>query len=112
LLASAVALASSQAETKIGLADLVASAVALALLDAGATVDAVFSDVVMPGSMNGVELATTLRQLYPGIAVTLAIGYSEFLTQHRGSAAAEVLSKPYHLNDLIGGSTGGLIDYH
>jgi CheY-like chemotaxis protein len=73
---------------------------ALALLDAGATVDAVFSDVVMPGSMNGVELATTLRQLYPGIAVTLATGYSEFLTQHRGSAVAEVLSKPYHLNDL------------
>ena len=74
---------------------------ALALLDAGEHVDAVFSDVVMPGPMNGIQLAGTLRLRYPKLAVLLATGYSQLLAEWNGPAAAEVLSKPYRLSDLM-----------
>jgi CheY-like chemotaxis protein len=74
---------------------------ALALFDAGEHVDAVFSDVMMPGAMNGIELASALRQRNPQIAVLLATGYSQLLAEWNGPAVAEVLSKPYRLNDLM-----------
>jgi DNA-binding NtrC family response regulator len=73
---------------------------ALALLDAGEVVSAVFSDVVMPGTMNGVQLASTLRVRYPHLAVVLATGYSQLLAEWKGPPVAEVLNKPYRLNDL------------
>jgi PAS domain S-box-containing protein len=77
------------------------AAEALALLDAdGAGVDAVFSDVVMPGEMSGVQLAGALRMRHPRIAVLLATGYSEVLADWSGQAVAEVLGKPYRLDDL------------
>ena len=50
---------------------------ALALLDAGEQVNAVFTDVVMPGEMNGLQLANIVRVRYPDIAIVLASGYSE-----------------------------------
>jgi CheY-like chemotaxis protein len=78
---------------------------ALALLDAGATVDAVFSDVAMPGTMNGVELASTLRWRYPQLAVVLATGYSQLLAEWNGPPVAEVLGKPYRLDDLMAALT-------
>jgi signal transduction histidine kinase/ActR/RegA family two-component response regulator len=74
---------------------------ALALLDAGEQVDAVFSDVVMPGPMNGIQLAGAVRLRYPKLAVLLATGYSQLLAEWNGPAAAEVLSKPYRLSDLM-----------
>jgi signal transduction histidine kinase/DNA-binding response OmpR family regulator len=63
-------------------------------------IDAVFSDVVMPGDMNGVELAKTLYRLYPRLPVTLATGYSEYLVEHPGPRSVEVLSKPYRIGEL------------
>jgi CheY-like chemotaxis protein len=74
---------------------------ALSSLEKDAMVDAVFSDVMMPGEMNGVQLAYTIRKRYPHLAVVLATGYSETLTEWRGEAVAEVLSKPYRLDDLV-----------
>ncbi|HYH21518.1 MAG TPA: ATP-binding protein [Azospirillum sp.] len=56
--------------------------------------DCVFTDIVMPGGMNGVELAREIRRRYPDLPVLLATGYSDAAT-----AAAEegfrVLRKPY-----------------
>ena len=66
---------------------------ALESFDAGIRIDAVFSDVVMPGDMNGVELAKALHGLYPKLPVTLATGYSEYLVEHPGS-------KPYRIGEL------------
>jgi CheY-like chemotaxis protein len=76
------------------------AAEALDLLGAGERVDAVFSDVVMPGGMDGLELAALLRERHPGLAVVLATGYSEALARRRGEAPAEVLGKPYRPDDL------------
>ena len=50
--------------------------------------------------MPGVQLASTLRLRYPQLAVVLATGYSETLAEWQGSAVAEVLGKPYRLDEL------------
>jgi CheY-like chemotaxis protein len=77
------------------------AAEALALLDdAGEAVDAVFSDVVMPGEMNGARLAAALRRHRPRLALVLATGYSQALADWDGLAVAEVLGKPYCIDDL------------
>ncbi|MDH7972712.1 response regulator [Sphingomonas sp. AR_OL41] len=73
---------------------------ALTLLEAGAKVDAVFCDVVMPGEMNGVALARLLEQDYPGLPVTLTTGYGDLPAGNPPPAGVEVLSKPYRLDDL------------
>jgi CheY-like chemotaxis protein len=60
--------------------------------------DLVFSDVIMPG-MNGVELATVVRNRYPGLPVVLTSGYSSVLAEnaHRGF---ELVQKPYSVEVL------------
>jgi DNA-binding NtrC family response regulator len=58
----------------------------------------VFSDVIMPG-MNGVELATVIRERYPGLPVVLTSGYSSVLADnaHHGF---ELIQKPYSVEAL------------
>jgi CheY-like chemotaxis protein len=73
---------------------------ALALLESGESIDGVFSDVSMPGPINGLRLASLLRRFYPRIAVVLATGYSQSLVEGERPAEAEVLSKPYRRHDL------------
>ncbi len=73
---------------------------ALAILDSGKPIDAVFSDVVMPGSINGVQLAAAIRSRHPKIAITLASGYAEFLADGADVGTTEVLGKPYRFTDL------------
>jgi CheY-like chemotaxis protein len=46
------------------------------ILDSGATIDLVFSDVRMPGQMDGFALARWIRQHRPGIPVILTSGYA------------------------------------
>jgi len=60
--------------------------------------DLVFSDVIMPG-MNGVELATIIRDRYPGLPVVLTSGYSSVLAEnaHQGF---ELVQKPYSVELL------------
>ncbi len=60
--------------------------------------DLVFSDVIMPG-MNGVELATIIRDRYPGLPVVLTSGYSHVLAEnlHKGF---ELVQKPYSVELL------------
>ena len=73
---------------------------ALATLADGQHVDAVFSDVVMPGNISGVELATVLLSSYPSIGVVLATGYSEQLAKGGAPEGVETLAKPYHPDEL------------
>ena len=60
--------------------------------------DLVVSDVVMPGSMDGIGLAHALRERKPELPVLLVTGYSH----EAGQAAAEftVMRKPFHLAEL------------
>jgi two-component system NtrC family sensor kinase len=71
----------------------------LDLLTADAGVDLVFSDILMPGGMNGLQLAEMVRRLYPDLTVLLTTGYSSSAQDavRRGFA---VLQKPYDLAAL------------
>jgi CheY-like chemotaxis protein len=62
------------------------------------SVDLVFSDIVMPGKMDGLGLAKVLRATHPHLPVLLASGYSEALAG--GPTDFHVLRKPYAIHEL------------
>jgi two-component system, NtrC family, sensor kinase len=72
---------------------------ALEFLARDANVDLVFSDILMPGGMNGLELGHAIGQLHPVLPVLLASGYS---TSARDAVAQGfvVLQKPFDLAAL------------
>ena len=72
---------------------------ALALLGRDAAVDIVFSDIVMPGSVSGIDLAAAVRERWPALPVVLATGYTE---RHVAIPDVKILAKPYDLEQLIG----------
>jgi CheY-like chemotaxis protein len=47
----------------------------------GANIDLIFSDIVMPGPIDGVGLASEVRSLYPNLPVILTTGYSDAAKQ-------------------------------
>jgi PAS domain S-box-containing protein len=74
-------------------------ATALDILTATSPVDVLFTDVVMPGGMSGLDLARRARELRPTIKVVFASGYaSTFPTT--GDETGELLQKPYRDEDL------------
>jgi signal transduction histidine kinase/CheY-like chemotaxis protein len=75
---------------------LTGDAAARALQDGG-LFDVVFTDVVMPGMMSGLDLAAWCQSNMPAMAVIVATGYT---TQHI-DASIKVLSKPYSVDVLL-----------
>jgi CheY-like chemotaxis protein len=68
---------------------------------AGGKVDLLFTDLVMPGSMNGLALVDVVRERSPDIAVLLTTGYNEELLMEGPKAiGADVLGKPYRRPEL------------
>jgi CheY-like chemotaxis protein/anti-sigma regulatory factor (Ser/Thr protein kinase) len=67
--------------------------------DAGG-IDAVFSDVVMPGGMNGFELARKIRFQYPHIPILLTTGYAGAANPSQ-VAGVEVMAKPYDPDKVV-----------
>ncbi|WGG51853.1 PAS domain-containing sensor histidine kinase [Rugamonas sp. DEMB1] len=67
------------------------------LLQAGARVELLFTDVVMPGALRSPELARLARSVLPDIAVLFTSGYPQGGIVHGGrlDAGLELLSKPY-----------------
>lgn len=66
-------------------------------------VDLLFSDVVMPGGMNGYELAQQATEFWPDIKVLLSSGFTSKTLAHNGLSrfAVNLLSKPYRKADLV-----------
>ncbi len=71
---------------------------AVALLEGGARPAVVFSDIVMPGSVSGIDLAAIVRQRDPGLPVVLATGYTE---RQPAIPGVRVLAKPYPIERLV-----------
>ena len=57
-----------------------------------------FSDIVMPGSMNGIALAHEINSRYPHIPVLLASGYSDVVQANKSRFV--ILRKPFQLPAL------------
>ncbi|WP_045161074.1 response regulator [Stutzerimonas stutzeri] len=76
------------------------AAAALGALVNGRKVDIVFSDVMMPGGMNGVELAREIRTKHRDIPVLLTSGYAEAAKKTADEEGVYVLAKPYRLEEL------------
>jgi len=72
---------------------------ALVELERGPAVDIVFSDIVMPGSVSGIDLATAVRERWPALPVVLATGYTERRVSIPG---VKILAKPYDVEQLSG----------
>lgn len=75
---------------------------ALAVLEQRSDVHLLFTDIVMPGGMNGRELADAARRMHPGLRVLYTSGYTENAIVHHGrlDEGALLLSKPYRRIDL------------
>lgn len=74
---------------------------ALALLEDFGRVDLLFSDLAMPGSMNGYELAQIVQTRYPDIPILLTSGYAKQMVPAAAAQTAfPILRKPYRLSDL------------
>jgi signal transduction histidine kinase/ActR/RegA family two-component response regulator len=76
------------------------AAAALGALADGRSVDLIFSDIMMPGGMNGVELAREIRKRRSDIPVLLTSGYAEASVREAQRAGIQILAKPYHIDEL------------
>ena len=72
---------------------------AIGLVDSSERVDVVFSDVRMPGSMDGFGLARWIREHHPELPVLLTSGY----TTSRSSdlTAVKLIEKPYSQSQVL-----------
>jgi PAS domain S-box-containing protein len=66
------------------------------------SVDLLFSDVVMPGGLDGVELARIAQERWPALKIVLTSGFPQARVEGNGSlpGGLKLLSKPYHKEEL------------
>lgn len=68
---------------------------ALAYLESGASVDVLFTDINLPGAMDGAVLAVQARTLRPELPVVFASGRWNLLEELRAVPRSMLLPKPY-----------------
>ena len=73
---------------------------ALGALADGRRIDLVFSDVMMPGGTNGIELAKEVRRRRPGVPIVLSSGFAESVAGEAHALAIPLLRKPYRVDEL------------
>ncbi|MFZ9676938.1 MAG: PAS domain-containing protein [Quisquiliibacterium sp.] len=62
--------------------------------------DLLFTDVVMPGGVDGIELARRVKALYPQTRLLITSGYAESLSNGVGELPAPLIGKPYRKPQL------------
>jgi CheY-like chemotaxis protein len=76
---------------------------AIEMVEQGCVPDLLFTDVIMPGGMNGRQLVVQLRRRHPGLKVLYTSGYAHDAMTGEAAGAAPVthlLGKPYRRRDL------------
>jgi signal transduction histidine kinase len=74
---------------------------AIQMLESGQEFELLFSDIVMPNGMNGVELAREARRLRKGIKILLTSGYAGVvLERHQAVDEFPIIDKPFRQADL------------
>jgi CheY-like chemotaxis protein len=75
---------------------------ALGIVESGVAFDVLLTDVIMPGGMNGRELADAAATRRPGLKVLFMSGYTENAIVHHGrlDAGVQLLHKPYRRREL------------
>lgn len=78
------------------------AAEALAIVATGKAFDLLFTDVIMPGKLNGRQLADEVSKTRPDLRVVYTSGYTENAIIHHGRLDSGVLllAKPYRKSDL------------
>jgi PAS domain S-box-containing protein len=78
------------------------AAEALTILAEDDRIELLFTDVIMPGTMNGRQLAIAAQRLRPGLKVLYTSGYPHDAIVHDGRVDAGILllAKPYRKSDL------------
>jgi PAS domain S-box-containing protein len=80
------------------------AAEALAIVEAGTAFDLLLTDVIMPGAMNGRQLADAIRKHRSTLKTLFTSGYTENAIIHHGrlDPCILLLAKPYRRSDLAG----------
>ncbi len=75
---------------------------ALEMLRANPNISLLFTDIIMPGGLNGRELADEARKLNVGIKILFTSGYSDdaLIREGRVDEGVQLLSKPYRRSEL------------
>lgn len=74
---------------------------ALAYLSGGKRVDLLFTDIVMPGKADGLDLASTARERWPAMKILLTSGFPNNDEAHNlYKIGIKLLSKPYQREEL------------
>jgi CheY-like chemotaxis protein len=74
---------------------------AIRILESGQEFQLLFSDIVLPSGMNGVELAREARRRNSEIKVLLTSGYAEdVLTRHEAADEFPIIQKPFRFAEL------------
>lgn len=70
---------------------------ALDIISAESSIDLLFSDIIMPGGMDGIDLAEQAKLVRPGLKVLLTTGFAEAAVSRNKSLAlkSEIIGKPY-----------------
>jgi PAS domain S-box-containing protein len=78
------------------------AAEAMIIINTAATIDLLFTDVIMPGSMNGRQLVDQALKRRPALKTLFTSGYTENAIVHHGRLDSGVLllAKPYRKSDL------------
>jgi CheY-like chemotaxis protein len=64
-------------------------------------IDALFTDIVMPGRFDGIDLANAARELRPGLCVLYATGFASLVRDNReNDLQGPLLRKPYRPGQL------------